>query len=162
MFARLSMALSSSPFFFLPASFLSSLHRQSGVFKTQRPLLSFPATQTLREWGQTPAIYRWVDMRTGQDAQTKTVVQEIGEKMRKEVQMSGHAGVEFPAKSLISKRPHSIILSLVINMHSFSRWQGNSEYMHKLMVCGTPPASANTQAGFTHIQHQVQTISVMI
>ena len=40
-------------------------------------------------------------------------------------------------KSPIFWRPHSIILSHVINMHSFSRWHSDSEYMHKLMVCGT-------------------------
>ncbi len=55
--------------------------------------------------------------------------------------MSGHAGVEFLQKS------HSIILSHVINMQSFSRWHRYSENMHKLMGCGTPAASANTQAG---------------
>lgn len=54
--------------------------------------------------------------------------------------MSGHAGEEFLQKPRFW-RPHSIILSHVINMHPFSRRHCNSEYMHKLMVCGAPPAA---------------------
>lgn len=49
-------------------------------------------------------------------------------------------------------RPPSIILSHVINMHPLSRRHCNSEDMHKLMVCGAPPAARRLDSLTLHVK----------
>lgn len=62
------VCLSVNGAFFLSLSF--SLPRQSCVLKSQHPLLTFPVAQTAVECRERHAIYRWVDMRTREEAQT--------------------------------------------------------------------------------------------
>lgn len=70
------------------------------------------------------------------------------------VRLNGHTGVEFLQKaSFLGGLSPSFCH--VINMHSFSCRRSDSEYMRKLIVCGTPAASANTQAEITYSKPEV-------
>lgn len=95
--------------FFLPASFSRYRQDKAVYSKVQRPLLTFPVKRQ-RDHGERPAIYRWVDMRTRPDAQCKTEASRHGEKRDSGTSERTHwCGIS--AKSLISWRPQSIILS---------------------------------------------------